>query len=155
MNSSRAFLLWPHASPLALSDRRDGFLVRRPPAARSALPRRLFQFPLANSARHMRASRNHVSVRRPPRSSSWSGPRHRFSLRRGLAHAIANSLAHLHLTLFLHALLERIHNVDDLRRRLALRLDGHLRRALFDLGAEIFMHGNRVLVGHRLGLKLS
>src|ERR1700730_1844895 len=73
----------------------------------------------------------------------------------GLAHAIANGLAHLHLTLFLYALLERIHNVDDLRRRLALRFDGHFRRALFDLSAEILMHGNRVLVWHRLGLKLS
>jgi hypothetical protein len=61
---SPAFSLWLHAYFLAPSDRLDGFSVRIPPTARSALPRRLSQFPLANPVRHRRALPAQASISR-------------------------------------------------------------------------------------------
>jgi hypothetical protein len=46
-----------------------------------------------------------------------------------------------------HALLERVHDVDDLRYGFAFGLDSHLWRSLLDLSAKIFMQRGGVLRG--------
>ena len=58
------------------------------------------------------------------------------------------------LPLRLHALLERVHDVDDFRSFTLFSLDLDLRRTLLDLGLDKFVNCLGILVRHLLGLKL-
>ena len=94
-------------------------------------------------------------MRGAPRAWLRSWRPRRNLLGRYSPNVLSNYRAHLRPALRLNALLERVHNVDDLRRRLSFFLDCHLWRTLLDLGAEIFLQSHGEIVRHRLRLELA
>ena len=67
----------------------------------------------------------------------------------------AHSLPHRVFDFCLHALLERVHDVDDLRRLAFGRLDLDLWRTLLDLRLHKLVHGVGVFIRHLLRLELA
>jgi len=67
-----------------------------------------------------------------------------FYFSRCLAHAFAHRFPHFSSPLLRHALVERIHDVNDLRGRLAFLCNRYHWRPLLNLRAEKFTHGVRV-----------
>ena len=65
-----------------------------------------------------------------------------------------HSISHLGPAFCLHALLERVHDVDDGGFRLAF-CDNHLRGAIFNLGLDHFPNCSGILIGHLLRLEAS
>jgi hypothetical protein len=78
-----------------------------------------------------------------------------FYFRPCLAHALTNRFAHFSAPLLRHALLERIHDVNDLRRGFAFVRNCHLWGAPLDLSSKIFVQSLLILVGHSLWIELA